>query len=465
MSDYIADSEGPDAAPIESKDQLIEHFERGAKSPDEFRIGTEYEKLAVDRDTGAAIPFSGERGVERVLRGLAERFGWEPQEESGRVIGLSRPGGEITLEPGGQIELSGRAVETLHEAQTELDEHVREVTTVAEPLGVEFLGLGIQPLSRLDEIEWVPKKRYRIMAPYMEKVGRLGQRMMKQTATVQVNLDYRSEADALRKMRVSTGLAPVVNAIFANSGVCDGRPTGYLSYRGQIWTDTDPMRCGMLPFVFSEHAGFEDYVDWALAAPMYFVKRGKDYLDLTGIPFEHFWKEGARGLRATVGDFALHLSTLFPETRLKTYIELRMADSQPPESMLALSALAKGILYEEDCMEGAWDLVKAWPFDERVEILHRTYREGFHARARRHTIGDLARELFDIAEEGLRRQARRNHAGETEAIFLAPVRERVASGVTLAERFLHEFEQHVGENGARWLIDYAGYPRAPSDSP
>ncbi len=457
MSDYIADLSGPDAAPIESLDQLIEHFERGAKPRDRFRIGTEYEKIAVDRETGAAIPFSGERGVESVLRGLADRFGWEPQEEAGRIIALSRPGGEITLEPGGQIELSGRACETLHEAQVELDEHVHEVTVVAEPLGIEFLGLGIQPYSRLEDIEWVPKKRYRIMAPYMEKVGTLGHRMMKQTATVQVNLDYHCEADALRKMRISTGLAPVLNAIFANSAVCDGRPSGWLSYRGQIWTDTDPDRCGMLPFVFSDQAGFEDYVDWALDAPMYFVKRGADYHDLTGIPFRRFWREGARGLHATVGDFALHLSTLFPETRLKTYIELRMADSQPPESMLALSAISKGILYEDDCMEGAWDLVKGWSFEERVDVLHRTFREGFRAAAKRHTIGDLARELVDIAAEGLRRQGRRNDRGDTEEIYLDSVRERVTSGVTLAERFLMEWERNAASEDTRWLMDYAAY--------
>lgn len=457
MSDYIADLSGPDAAPIESLDQLIEHFARGAKSRDDFRIGTEYEKVAVDAETGEAIPFGGERGVERVLRDLADQFGWEPQEEAGRVIGLSRPGGEITLEPGGQIELSGRACETLHEAQVELDEHVREVTAVAEPLGIAFLSLGIQPFSRLEDIEWVPKKRYRIMAPYMEKVGTYGHRMMKQTATVQVNLDYHSEADALKKMRISTGLAPVMNAIFANSAVCDGRPTGYLSFRGQIWTDTDDARCGMLPFVFSDQAGFEDYADWALDAPMYFVKRGSDYHDLTGVPFRRFWKEGVGELRATVGDFALHLSTLFPETRLKTYIELRMADSQPPSSMLALSALSKGILYDDDCMEGAWDLVKGWSFEARVETLHRTYREGFGASAGRHKIRDLARELVDIASEGLRRQNCRNEADQTEEIYLESVRGRVDEGVTLAERFLGAWEANAASDDRKWLLDFAGY--------
>ena len=463
MSDYIADPTGPDAAPLETLDQLIEHFERGAKPREQFRIGTEYEKIAVDRETGQAIPFDGERGVERILRGLADRFGWEPQEEEGRVIGLSRPGGEITLEPGGQIELSGRPCETLHEAKEELDEHVGEILTVGEQLGVEFLGLGIQPLSRLDQIDWVPKKRYRIMGPYMDKVGRFGQRMMKQTATVQVNLDYHSEADAMKKMRLSTGLAPLMNAIFANSSVCDGAATGFTSFRGWIWTDTDPDRCGMLPFVFSPQAGFEDYAQWALDAPMYFVKREGDYHDLTGIPFRQFWEQGAAGFRATVGDFALHLSTLFPETRLKTYIELRMADSQPPESMLGLSAISKGVLYEDDCMEGAWDLVKGWSFEERVEILHETYRYGLRAAARRHKVGDLARELVEIAAEGLRRQNCRNAAGEDESIFLHPLGERIETGQTLAERFLAQWETQQDSGDMRWLMRDAGYAATIDD--
>jgi glutamate--cysteine ligase len=460
MSDYIDDPSGRDAALLETKDQLVEHFERGSKAPEAFRVGTEYEKVVVDRRTGRAIPFEGERGVERFLARMADRFGWEPQEESGRIIGLSRKGGEITLEPGGQIELSGAAFATLHEASAELDEHVHEVTAIAGELDVAVLGLGIQPLSRLDEIAWVPKKRYGIMAPYMERVGRLGHRMMKQTATVQVNLDYASEADAMRKMRVSSGLAPVINAIFANSSVFDGEPTQFCSYRGWVWTDTDPDRCGLLPFVFSPHAGFEDYIDWALAAPMYFVRRGKDYHDMTGIPFARFWKEGARGLRATVGDFALHLSTLFPETRLKTYIELRMADSQPPESMLGLSAIAKGILYEGDCMEGAWDLVKGWTFAERVEVLHRTYREGFRARAPRHRIGDLARELLAIAAEGLRRQDRRDASGRTEEIYLTALEERIETGETLGERFARAFGEPGALADTSRLIEYAGYPES-----
>src|SRR5581483_2577730 len=433
MSDYIEDESGPDALPIETLEQLVEHFERGAKPRSAWRIGTEYEKVAVEPDTARALPFSGERGVEAILKGLADRFGWEPHDENGRVIALSRPGGDITLEPGGQVELSGRPCVTLHEAADELDEHVHEITTVGEALGVAFLGLGIQPISTVDEIEWVPKTRYAIMGPYMTKVGRLGQCMMKQTATVQVNLDYESEADAMQKMRVAMAIGPVINAIFANSSLSNGLPNGFLSYRGHIWTDTDPARSGLLPFVFSPRAGFVDYAEWALDAPMYFVKRRGQYRDMTGIPFRRFWKDGVAGLRATVGDFALHLSTLFPDVRLKTYIELRTADSEPPESMLGLSAIAKGVLYEPDCMLAAWDLVKDWTMEERERIGDHVHRAALAARVRRYAMQDVARELVAIAEEGLRRQACRDQCGRDERMYLERPRDVVQRGRTLAE--------------------------------
>ena len=456
MSDYIADETGPDAAPIESIEQLLEHFARGAKPRSQFRIGTEYEKVAVDRRTGAAIPFSGDRGVEKVLRMLADRYGWEPQEEEGRVVALSGGQGEITLEPGGQIELSGEPYETLHEADAELREHVRQVVQVADELDVAFLGLGIQPFSTLREIEWVPKKRYAIMGPYMLEVGTLGQRMMKQTATVQVNLDFESESDAMQKMRVATGLGPILNALFANSPISDGKPNGYLSYRGHIWTDTDNRRSGILPFVFEPRAGFADYVEWALDVPMYFVKRGKTYHDLTGVPFRRFWKEGANGLRATVGDFALHLSTLFPEVRLKTYIELRMVDSQPPESMLALSAIAKGVLYEPDCMLGAWDLVKDWSFAERLRLNDAVHRTALATPVKRFRVQDLARELVDIAEEGLKRQNRRDARGESEAIYLERARDYARRGRCPAEMVLERWRSST-RGDASSLVELTAY--------
>ncbi|MBY0275152.1 glutamate--cysteine ligase [Candidatus Binatia bacterium] len=455
MSDYIADETGPDAAPIESIEQLLEHFERGSKPRSEFRIGTEYEKAAVDRRTGAAIPFSGPRGVESVLRKLADHYGWEPHEEEGRIIALSGGPGEITLEPGGQIELSGEPYATLHEADDELREHVRQIVAVGDELGIAFLGLGIQPFSTLDEIEWVPKKRYAIMGPYMRKVGTMGQRMMKQTATVQVNLDFSSEADAMQKMRVATGIGPILNALFANSPISDGKPNGYLSYRGHIWTDTDNSRSGILPFVFSPRAGFIDYVEWALDVPMYFVKRGKTYHDLTGVPFRRFWKEGAAGLRATVGDFALHLSTLFPEVRLKQYLELRMVDSQPPESMLALSAIAKGILYEPDCMLGAWDLVKDWSFEERVQLNAAVHRTALATPLRKYRVQDLARELIDIAEEGLKRQDCRDARGENEAIYLERARDDARRGRCPAELVLERW--NAGRRTATDLVELTAY--------
>lgn len=455
MSDYIADETGPDAAPIESIEQLLEHFERGAKPRSEFRVGTEYEKAAVDRRTGAAIPFSGPRGVEKILGRLADRHGWEPQEEEGRIIGLSGGRGEITLEPGGQIELSGEPYATLHEAEEELREHVSQIVAVGDELDVAFLGLGIQPFSTLDEIEWVPKKRYSIMGPYMRKVGTMGQRMMKQTATVQVNLDFASESDAMQKMRVATGIGPILNALFANSPISDGKPNGYLSYRGHIWTDTDNTRSGILPFVFSPRAGFIDYVEWALDVPMYFVKRGKTYHDLTGVPFRRFWKEGANGLRATVGDFALHLSTLFPEVRLKQYIELRMVDSQPPESMLALSAIAKGILYEPDCMLGAWDLVKDWSHEERLRLNAAVHRTALTTPVRKYRVQDLARELIDIAEEGLTRQNCRDARGETEAVYLERARDDARRGRCPAEHVLERW--NAGQRDAAGLVELTAY--------
>src|SRR3989454_6983870 len=284
------------AVAIESVDQLVEQLHVAGKPPPRWAIGTEYEKVVVDRATGRAAPFSGRRGIETVLRTLAERFGWEPKEEDGRTIALARAGASITLEPGAQLELSGEQCRTLHCTHAELATHVREVVTVGSELGIAFLGLGMQPVSRVDEIEWVPKQRYRIMGPYMARVGTLGQRMMRQTATVQANIDYADEHDAMTKMRVGMGIAPLVNAMFANSSVSDGDLNGYMSFRGHIWTDTDRARCGLLPFVFRDGAGFADYVEWALDVPVYFILRDGRYLtDVTGIPFRRFLTDGAGG--------------------------------------------------------------------------------------------------------------------------------------------------------------------------
>src|SRR6266478_2015210 len=292
MTDFHASAH---ATLIESVDQLVEQFHLAGKPRDRWRIGTEYEKVAVERATGKAAPFSGPRGIEAVLRALAERYGWEPKEEEGRTVALARGGASITLEPGGQLELSGEQCPTIHCTRKELATHVREVVSVGGELGIAFLGLGMQPMSPLDEIEWVPKQRYRIMGPYMTRVGTLGQRMMKQTATVQANIDYGDERDAMLKLRVGMGLAPLVNAMFANSSISDGGLNGYMSFRGHVWTDTDRARCGLLPFVFREGASFADYIEWALDVPLYFILRGGRYrTEVTGVPFRRFLAEGVK---------------------------------------------------------------------------------------------------------------------------------------------------------------------------
>jgi glutamate--cysteine ligase len=434
MTDFRASAH---AVPIQRVEQLVEQFHVAAKPRAAWRIGTEYEKLVVDAATGAAAPFSGPRGIERLLGRLAERFSWEPREEEGTTIALARDGLSITLEPGGQIELAGKPVATVHDARREIDGHVEELVAIGSELGLAFLGLGCQPVSTLDTIEWVPKQRYRIMREYMSRVGTLGHRMMKQTATVQVNLDFESERDAMQKLRVGMAAAPIVNAIFANSPIVDGDASGHLSFRGHVWTDTDPARCGLLPLAFRDDATFADYVAWALDVPMYFILRDGRYVtDVTGIPFRRYLADGWHGQPATEDDWNLHLTTLFPEVRLKGFIELRSADSQTPDRVLALPALGKGLFYTGDCQEAAFDLVKRWSFDEVRSLYRDVTRGGFVARMKGIRVGDLARELVGIASEGLRRQAAVDAAGRDERVYLEPMVDRIERGRTVADELL-----------------------------
>jgi glutamate--cysteine ligase len=455
MSDLVQ-TDAALEAPVSRRDGLIAYFEGGAKPRSEWRIGTEYEKIGVDRKTGRAARYYGPRGIEAVLRRLADRFGWVPRLEGEHVIALEGRKAVITLEPGGQLELSGEACDSIHCAHEELSQHVDEIVTVADELGLAFVGLGMQPLSTLDDIEWVPKPRYRIMAPYMAKVGTLGHRMMKQTATVQANIDFDSQRDAMAKLRLGMGLSPILTAAFANSSISEGRLNGYMSYRQHIWTDTDRDRSGLLPFVFSPDAGFEDYVEWALDVPMYFIHRDGKFIDLTGMPFREFVKHGAAGHHATMADWQLHLTTLFPETRLKTYIELRSVDSQPPERMLALPALVKGVFYDDDCMLGAWDLVKSWSWSERLEIYDASHKEALSARIRGIPLLDLARELSAIARVGLERQNVRNGKGENETIYLDAFDRQLALRCSpadiIAQRWQTEWEERIDR-----LIDFTAY--------
>ncbi|HXD91455.1 MAG TPA: glutamate-cysteine ligase family protein, partial [Candidatus Binataceae bacterium] len=414
--------------PLERKEQLIRHFESGAKPRENWRIGTEYEKVAVSVRDGRALPFSGPAGVEEILRRLIDRYGYEANGEHGRIIALNGERAPITIEPGGQIELSGEQCETIHCANSEFTRHIEQLIEIGHELDATILGLGMQPISRIDEIELLPKDRYHIMYPYMARKGRLGQRMMKQTAGVQANLDYSDEADAMRKLRVSMGIVPLLYAMFANSPLSDGSLNGYHSYRGHIWQDTDPDRCGTLEFVFRDDAGFEDYVDNALNVPMYFLERDHKYLNLTvpnGITFREFMANGYGKERATIEDWSNHLTTIFSEVRLKKYIEIRTADSQPPSLMLALPAICKGILYDDDCMSGAWDLVKRWSFGERLALTDAAQKIGLEARAGRIKLQEIALELINIAMIGLTRQRGLNARNEDETIYLLRMLDQV----------------------------------------
>ncbi len=441
---------------ILKQENLEQLFHSWAKPREQWRVGTEYEKVGIERGSGRAIRYSGPRGVEVILKALVDQFSWQPLEQEGHVIGLSREKAQVSLEPGGQIELSGEPCENIHCARAEFTQHIRELVDVAESLDVAFLGLGMQPLSPVEEIEWVPKKRYRIMAPYMGKVGTMGHRMMKQTATVQANFDYSDEKDAMVKFKTAMGICPLITAIFANSPISEGMPNGYKSLRGHIWTRTDNDRCGLLRFAFSSNVSFAHYVDYALDVPMYFIVRDGNYITFAGVTFRRFLTHGHEGHRPTEEDWEFHLTTLFPEVRMKRYLEVRSADSQAPELMLALPALLKGVLYESDCLEAAWDLVKGWSWDERMETYHDSHLYGLRTRIRRFSLLDLAKELFEIAWKGLERQQALNSNGEDETIYLVPLQEIVHQGKCPADLLEEQWEGEL-KHDIKKLIDYSAY--------
>lgn len=438
------------------KYQLEEYFHSCGKAPEEWRIGTEYEKVGIDRNTAKAIPYSGPRGVEAILKALIEEYAWEPYEEDGHIVALRRPKHEIHLEPGGQIELSGEPCVDIHCSNVEFIQHMNELINVADRFNVTFLGLGIQPFSRVEEIEWVPKRRYRIMAPYMATVGTMGHRMMKQTATVQANIDYKDEKDAMAKFRTGMGLVPILVAMFANSPIADGAPTDYKSFRQYIWTRTDKDRAGLLPFAFSPDLTFEHYVDYALDVPMYFIVRDGAYIDFTGITFRQFLEKGHKGHEPMLEDWRLHLTTLFPEVRLKGYLEFRSADSLPLELMPALPAVIKGIFYESDCLTAAWDLVKGWSWDERMTAYRDAQRDALDARFRRFALLDLAKELISIAEEGLRRQHSLSKSGQDETIYLRPLQDMISEGHCPADLVLRRWQGEFRYD-VHALIEYSSY--------
>ena len=437
---YNQGGEGPR---IESKDQLIGHLSAGEKPADQFRIGTEHEKFGFTQDGHEPLPYDGDGpSVRKMLEGLT-RFGWAPILENGQPVALKREGGSITLEPGGQFELSGAPVETLHETCREVNGHLREVREVAEEIGAGFLGLGFSPKWALEDTPLMPKDRYQIMKAYMPRVGGLGHQMMFRSCTVQTNLDFSTEADMARKMRVSLALQPVATALFANSPFKDGGLNGYLSYRAHVWTDTDPDRTGDLPFVFEDGFGYERYVDWALDAPMYFVKREGRFIDASGQSFRDFLKGQLPALPGEIpamSDWEDHLSTLFPEVRLKTFIEQRGADGGPWNRLCALPALWVGLLYDEDALNAALDYVKDWTAEERAALRTGAAKHALKTEFRGRTLQDVAKDILKIARGGLKRRARLNAHGEHEALFLDDLDEIARTGVSPAERLIERYK-------------------------
>src|SRR5690242_13242281 len=373
-----------DMTPIETREDLVAWFEAGSKPTSRFRIGTEHEKFVFTVEDYNPVPYEGRRGIHALLEGMQHLLGWEPIVEAGNIIGLFdvTGGGAISLEPGGQFELSGAPVETVHQTCSELMAHLAQVKEVARPLGIGFLGLGMTPDWTRADMPMMPKGRYRIMTAYMPKVGKFGLDMMYRTCTVQTNLDFFSEADMVKKLRVSLALQPVATAMFANSPFTEGKPNGFLSFRSEIWRDTDNARAGMLPWAFGPGMGFERWVDYALDVPMYFVKRGDEYIDVAGQSFRDLMAgrlPGLPGERATISDWANHVSTIFPEVRLKRYLEMRGADGGPSRRLPALPAYWAGILYDDDSLQAAWDLVKDWTAPERQKLRDEVPRRGFAA--------------------------------------------------------------------------------------
>ena len=435
-----------DLTPIDSVDDLTLYMKDGEKPKAQFRIGTEHEKFGFYADTLGPVPYEGERGIRRLLEGMQALSGWEAITDDGRIIGLAGASGQgaISLEPGGQFELSGAPVETIHQTCRESNAHLADVRKVAKGLGIEFLGMGSSPLWTLAETPIMPKSRYDIMRNYMPKVGTRGLDMMFRTCTIQVNLDFADEADMRRKMQIGMKLQPLATALFANSPFTEGKPNGLVSWRSDVWRDVDNQRSGLLPFVFEPGFTYRDYVEWALDVPMYFVMRDGVYHDATDITFRQFLDGGFKGRVAdatpNIGDWTNHLSTLFPDVRLKRFIEMRGADGGPWRRICALPALWVGLLYDEAAMAEAEALCADWTFEEVSAMREAVPTTGFATRFRDASVLELSRAVVAIARKGLKARARMNEEGNDESHFLAPLEEVVARGTTSAEELVRLYD-------------------------
>ena len=427
---------------------MVEYLEKGNKPAPDWRIGTEHEKFGFRLDDLRPLEYDGPKGIARLFEGM-QKFGWQPILEDGKPIAMAMDGQSITLEPGGQFELSGAPLENLNQTCDEVNTHLRQIKEVAGEMGVGFLGLGFQPKWGIDDIPIMPKGRYKLMRDYMPTRGKLGRDMMFRTSTVQVNLDFASEADMVQKYRVALALQPVGTALFANSPFTEGKPNGYLSYRSHIWTDVDPDRTGQVPFVFEDGFGFERYVDYALDVPMYFVYRDGKYINALGQSFRDFLKgdlPALPGEKATMLDWENHLTTLFPEVRLKQFIELRGADVGQWRRLCAMPALWTGVLYDDAACAAAWDLCKDWTTEDRANLMHGVAREGIQFDFKGRKVKDLAADVIEIANDGLKARNRTDSFGDDERHFLSAVKLVIEDGRTPAEELLEAY--HGRWNGS-----------------
>ncbi|MEB8388823.1 glutamate--cysteine ligase [Rhodobacteraceae bacterium KMM 6894] len=446
--------------PIEHHGQLAEYLEAGNKPAADWRIGTEHEKFGYCKDTHKPIPYAGERSVLAVLEGLRDKHGWSPVTEDGNLIGLEKAGANVSLEPGGQLELSGAPLETIHETCDEVNIHLREVKDIADKVGVGFIGLGAAPEWSHEDMPLMPKGRYKLMDSYMEKVGTMGRSMMRRTCTVQVNLDFASEADMVKKFRVALALQPVATALFANSPFFEGKVNGHKSWRSRVWRDLDADRTGMLPFVFEDGMGFERYVDYALDVPMYFVYRDGKYIDALGMSFRDFLKgelPAMPGEMPTMSDWADHLTTTFPEARIKKFMEMRGADGGPWRRLCALPAFWTGIMYDQSSLDAAWDLVKGWTAEQREALRVAASVDALQAKVDGIDMHELARQAVDISEAGLRARARPGANGliPDETHFLNALRESVDSGQVPADELLAHYHGDWNGDLSRIYSEYS----------
>ncbi|MEX6632520.1 glutamate--cysteine ligase [Hyphococcus sp. ECK-19] len=432
---------------IESLEQLAQYIAAGEKPKDQWRIGTEHEKFVFCRTTLEHVPYEGENGIRAILEKLSEETGWSIIAEGGLPIGLKGDGASVSLEPGGQLELSGAPLENIHETCDEVHRHLDAVKKVCDPLGVAFLGMGFTPIATRAEIPKMPKSRYDIMRRYMPKVGDLGLDMMHRTCTVQVNLDYSSEADMVKKFRTSLALQPIATALFANSGLYEGRSSEYASYRAHIWTDTDADRTGLLNFVFEDGFGYERYVDYMLDVPMYFIRRNGEYLDAAGLSFRDFLKGELSilpGEKPTMDDWEDHMSTAFPEVRLKKFLEMRGADGVPWAGICALPAFWVGLLYDDAALAAAWDVAKGWTTEMREKLRLDAAQYGLKAEIDGRSVQDVALEILDISRSGLRSRARMGNLKEDETTYLDPMVKIAKSGITMGEATAKYFLEDLG---------------------